>query len=306
LSLPDHYFNRPPEYAAAMKPPFFALGLCLLAIIAVRPACADILSVSTVQGQVGFFNNTGFDGNPNFGLPTTFMSPINSSATLGGDGFASTFSGARYGLKGMSAFATATSPDDAFGNQAQSTVYLDDLAPTTAIAGIASLFFHFEVDGTAKLTPTFSNDELTFGFTVQSLGPGGSLDNSCHKDIVGLAGSFDFMCTETIKITNDIYFYEFMSVFARGDWCPAGGCAGILDASSTGGLVSIEALDANGNSLGPVSLVGASGAVYGSASAIPEPSQLPVLAGAFALFVWLRRSRFLNVSSNHHRRLEEF
>ena len=275
----------------ARSHPLRRVAFWVLAAMVCEAAHADILSVSTVQGQVGFLSNTGNDGNPNFGLPTTFNSPIGSSASQGGDGFAEAFSGARYGphtavYAPMYAFAEAVGPGDAFGNQAQSTAYLDDLlAWSTLPQGTAALSFQFELDGSANLTPVYSNDELTYGFTVQSLGAGGALDNSCHKDLIGLNGNFDFLCSETVPVTSEIYFYEFMSASTRGDWCPGGGCTGILDASGAGsGLLSIEALDAGGNPLGPVSLLGASGATYGStATPVPEPSSLPLLAAIVGL-----------------------
>lgn len=274
------------------------LGLCLLISAVCGPSRADILSTSWVQGQVGQEFITANDGNPNFGLPTTFHAPIGSAAALSGDGSASTFSNAQYLASAgvfapMKAFASAVGPSDDFGNQAQSTVYLDDLlTPIGSLPpGTAALMFGFEVDGTAMLVPQYSNDELTFGFTVQSLGPGGSLDNSFHKDVMGLTGgAFLFLGSETVTVTSGpTYFYEFLQTWARGDWCPGGGCTGTLDAHGTGGMISIEALDANGNPLDPVSLLGASGAVYGS-TAVPEPSSLfPLASGVGLIWVRLRR-----------------
>jgi hypothetical protein len=219
------------------------LAFCILAQGICRFAHADILSVSWVQGQVPYFENDTADGNPNYGLPTTFTPGIGSTATGSGDGFADTFSNATDGpitshrtsgiiYAPMRAYATATSPDDAFGNQAQSTVYLDDLLDTSAPPqGTAGFQFLFGVDGNALLVPQYANDELVFGFTVQSLGMGGTLDNHCHMDLVGLTGgTFSFTCSEKVKLTSEVYFYEFMSTWVRADWCPDGTpCNGLLD-----------------------------------------------------------------------------
>jgi hypothetical protein len=121
---------------------------------------------------------------------------------------------------------------------------------------------------------------MVFQEVCRSLGVGGSLDNSCgFVDLHDIFGFISTSCHETVKVGGDILLYENLRAFASADWCPAGGCSATMGALHTVGLASIEALDANGSSLGP-SMVGASGVIYGRPTSVPEPSALFLVLAA--------------------------
>ena len=108
---------------------------------------------------------------------------------------------------------------------------------------------------------------------------------NCAQPIGRLNGQVSVLCETYVSVENGASYYLPMHLAGSSE---SHGTTMILDFSHTARLQSLGVYDATGNLLNDVTIQTASGTVYPTASAVPEPSSFAVVAGALALAVYRR------------------
>jgi hypothetical protein len=202
---------------------------------------------------------------------------------------------ATYGT--LQASATVTAADNDVERQSEALAKFTDevlLLPTSATSKPGFLRFHAALDGISSGT-----DDLTFQggatFVLQALG----LDNGPILATCAITAGFNRRDNGTCEALLAIDLGSITSFDLQGRLNPVTdsrvpGVQVFADYSHTAQLGAIDLLDADMNFIGPVTLTGASGSVYGLGpqSEVPEPGTR-VLIGSVLLFAALitRRRR---------------
>ena len=113
----------------------------------------------------------------------------------------------------------------------------------------------------------------------------GFAGNTCAAPLGRLSGSVSVLCESAVQVENGQSYLLAMNLDGSSE---SQGATMVLDFSHTARVQSLAVFDSTGNMLNDVTIQAASGTVYPTASAVPEPSSFALVGLVLACAVYRR------------------